>query len=194
MTNKICTSCKTELQSFDGIHVSSQQTDDELFCTQCYNQKIAKYLGLNFDHVSFDPITLNDIQGHPHTFYFRTRLIGDQVALAAYEDLKDDSDGHHFEVLSDAEDDLFNVFKLLFERMKRALSIKYLEQDQYNQYQITNDDTVRGRITSDVDAHDRSPLLIIDGVEVTWEDFGRMMSVYEGFNFKVEIYDKTEER
>jgi hypothetical protein len=44
------------------------------------------------------------------------------------------------------------------------------------------------------DAHDgRVPLLIIDGREITWEEFGRMMMSYEGWQFKLSIADKSEE-
>ena len=53
---------------------------------------------------------------------------------------------------------------------------------------------VRGQITSDPDSVDRMPLLIIDGKPVTWEELGRMVSPYEGFRFKLEIFDRSEER
>ncbi len=58
--------------------------------------------------------------------------------------------------------------------------------------QIANQ-VVRGRIEWD-DAHDgRLPMLIIDGWEVTWEDFGSMLMSFEGFHFQFNIRDKSEE-
>ena len=30
--------------------------------------------------------------------------------------------------------------------------------------------------------------------EIEWYEFGKMLSSYEGFNFKLEIFDKTEEK
>ena len=38
------------------------------------------------------------------------------------------------------------------------------------------------------------PLLIVDGKPVTWEELGRMVSPYTGFCFKLEIFDRSEER
>ena len=39
--------------------------------------------------------------------------------------------------------------------------------------QIANQ-TVRGRIEWDESKHERMPMLVIDGREVSWEEFGRM--------------------
>jgi len=44
------------------------------------------------------------------------------------------------------------------------------------------------------DARDgRVPLLIVDGREITWEEFGRMLMSFEGWQFKLEIRDQSEE-
>jgi len=29
--------------------------------------------------------------------------------------------------------------------------------------------------------------------EIKWDEFGRMLMTYEGFNFKLEIFDKSDE-
>jgi hypothetical protein len=50
-----------------------------------------------------------------------------------------------------------------------------------------------GRIEWDDDHDGRLPMLIIDGREVTWEDFGPMLMSFEGFHFELNIRDKSEE-
>ena len=59
----------------------------------------------------------------------------------------------------------------------------------------TDDDIVRGKIDSDRDGPDyeRRPLLVIDGKEISWGEFGRMLITYEGFSFKLEIFDSSDE-
>ena len=52
---------------------------------------------------------------------------------------------------------------------------------------------VRGRITWDSAEDGHVPLLVIDGREVTWDQFGRMLMTFEGWQFKLEIRDKSEE-
>ena len=55
------------------------------------------------------------------------------------------------------------------------------------------DQTVCGQIDWDA-AHDgRVPLLVIDGEEVSWDEFGRMLMTFEGWQFRMEIADRSEE-
>ena len=70
---------------------------------------------------------------------------------------------------------------------------KHLEESELG-LGIGDDMIVRGRIAWDDDADGQLPLLIIDGKKVTWEEFGRMMMSYEGWQMKMEIYDRSEER
>ena len=53
--------------------------------------------------------------------------------------------------------------------------------------------TVRGRIDWDESAVERVPLLVIDGREISWNDFGRMLAAFEGWQFKLEIIDRSDE-
>jgi hypothetical protein len=80
------------------------------------------------------------------------------------------------------KEDLLVLLGRLIERIRRALSAKHLTDGNLG-LRIANQ-VVRGRIEWD-DAHDgRLPMLIIDGREVTWEDFGRMLMSFEGFHFE----------
>jgi hypothetical protein len=79
----------------------------------------------------------------------------------------------------------------LVERMRRGLSLKHLEQSEQGM-QIAGQ-TVRARIECDEAQDGRLPLLVIDGREVSWEDFGRMLMTFEGWQFRMEIVDPSEE-
>ena len=55
---------------------------------------------------------------------------------------------------------------------------------------------VQGHIEADLtDAEDPFrecvPMLVIGGREVSWEDFGRMLMPFEGFQFKLQIVDRS---
>lgn len=79
----------------------------------------------------------------------------------------------------------------LIERMRRCLSVKHLVQDGSG-LQIA-EQTVRAQISSDLETDERTPLLIIDGREVLWEQFGRMLMTFEGWQFRMEIVDPSDE-
>ena len=81
----------------------------------------------------------------------------------------------------------------LFERIRRELGRKHIEQAPEG-YQITDAGVVRGQITDDRDSFERMPLLIIDGKPITWEALGRMIAPNTGFRFKLEIFDRSEEK
>ena len=78
-------------------------------------------------------------------------------------------------------------------QFRRALSRKHIVAGQHGP-QITNEGLVRGVIQWDDDTGGTLPRLVIDGKSVTWEEFGRMLMTYEGWLFKIEIYDGTDER
>jgi hypothetical protein len=80
----------------------------------------------------------------------------------------------------------------LIAKMRRALSIRHLIDGEHG-LQIADHQVVRGRIEWD-DAHDgRLPLLVIDGREIDWDEFGRLLMTFEGWQFKLTIADKSEE-
>ena len=52
---------------------------------------------------------------------------------------------------------------------------------------------MRGLVEWDDASDGRVPLLLIDGREITWEEFGRMLMSFEGWQFKLEMRDISEE-
>ena len=52
---------------------------------------------------------------------------------------------------------------------------------------------MRGRIDWDDGEDGQVPLVVIDGREIAWDDFGRMLMTFEGWQFKLEIFDRGNE-
>lgn len=112
--------------------------------------------------------------------------------LDAFELLDGYPAGYRFQLIGDPEDDLLVLLGRLIEKMRRGLSIKHLRGGELEVH-IGEDGAMRGRIDSDVDLDGQVPILIIDGRKITWEEFGRKWMTFEGFQFKLEIRDKSEE-
>ncbi len=190
MSNQTCSTCGAHVSPYDGVFVGYKE-GDKFLCSRCYNESIAEELGLDYEHVAFDPMTLQDLDGVSHTFQFRPHIFGDRLSLEARE--VGPEQGYEFSVIADAEQDLFVTFQELFERIRRELGRRHIEPDG-DGYRITQDDVVRGQISEDLDSVERMPLLIIDGKPVTWEALGRMVAPNVGFRFKLEIFDSSEEK
>jgi hypothetical protein len=137
------------------------------------------------------PVNIADCGGENHEFHFRVRLLGTEVALDAFELLNGEPSGYQFQMIGDAGGDLLALLGRLIERIRRVLSTKYLKNKALGQ-QIANH-VVRGRIEWDRTNDGHVPLMIVDGREVSWDDFGRMLMSFEGFQFELNIRDKSEE-
>jgi len=188
-----CASCGQITPSYEIVNYGSMEHGYREICLQCLNTEMAKAAGLEgFEHVKFEPVGLTDCTGEVHEFHFRTNLFGTGVALDAFE-LRDGlPSGYQFQIIGNPEDDLLVLLGQLIQKMRRGLSTKHLTDGQYG-LQIADDRVVRGKIEWDV-AHDgRVPLLVIDGREITWDELGRMLMSFEGWQFKLTLGDKSEE-
>ena len=191
-----CKFCGEFVPRYKTIYV---QVDGEYQCSclKCYNNRMAEYSENDFEHVELDSIILKDFENADHKFHFTVRHLGDRVAIEAFEIKDGQRGGYEFSYIGDIDEEIFNLFAKLVERMMRGLHKKHIEwSDTTNSWQINEDDVVRARISSDLESDDdygHLPLIVIDGKEIKWEDFGRMLMTYEGFNFKLEIFDRSNE-
>jgi len=155
---------------------------------------MAEYSSIRFEHPNYQPMTLPDIDGKEHQFHFNTQLLGDRIAISALEIKDGEHHGYKFEVIGyNPEEDTLELYQLLVDKMRRGLMQRHLKVNKYG-LGIAEPDIVRARIGYDLENPDGGPLLVIDGKEISWNEFGRMLMTFEGFQFRMEIYDITEER
>jgi len=161
------------------------------YADSAFNAEAARLGGLDFAHLNFEPVCLVDCSGQAHEFHFRTHLFGPGVALDAIEIRDGSPAGYQFQIIGDPEEDLLALLGRLIEKMRRALSVKHIQDREYG-LQVA-DKVVRARIEWDEAEDGRVPLIVVDGREITWDQFGRMLMSFEGWQFKLEIRDKSEE-
>jgi hypothetical protein len=188
-----CVGCDQSVASYDIVNVGSVEKGYRALCGRCFNTEMAKLDGLDrFEHIIFEPVWLTDCSGEIHKFHFRTHLFGGGVALDAFEIRDGHPAGYQFQIIGNPREDLLKLLGQLIEKIKRGLAIKHVSNDGYG-LRIADHRVVQGKIGCD-DSQDGSiPLLNVDGREITWEEFGRMLMSFEGWQFKLEIRDKSEE-
>ena len=194
--NLPCDRCGTLVPQHDLTHFTTE-TGASVLCTLCFNADVAQRSGIDdFDNHPLDPVLITSADGVIHEFHLRTRLLGAIVTLEAYE-LKDHApSGYQFQLVGEPDEDRFVQLGRLVERIRRTLATTYLE-DGRDGLQI-KDMEVKGTIEADLsDEADvmgsSAPMLVIDGRDVSWEEFGRMLMTFEGFQFKLEIVDKSDD-
>ena len=52
---------------------------------------------------------------------------------------------------------------------------------------------MRGRIEWDDEEDGRVPLMVVDGREISWEEFGQMLMSFEGWQFKFEVFERSDD-
>jgi len=185
-----CQVCGEMVPNYDIIHLGSGGKYRR-HCTRCYNRVISEMYELDFEHPDFQPIILRDVDGIPHEFHFRTRVIGTGISIEALEIRDGGPAGYEFQMIGDLDADPLELFGQLFERIRTALSRKHIQAGEYG-LQICDEGIVRARIDEDDEnEYERMPRLVIDGKSVSWEEFGRMLMTYTGWNFKMEIFDRS---
>lgn len=188
-----CATCGVEPRPFDSVHYGSSGETSRLLCGRCFNLEVARMGGLDdFEHIDFEPVTMRDARGREHVFQFRTHLFGDGVAIDAIELNEDESEGYRFKVIGDEEGDLLELLARLVTKMRRGLETSDLEEDAHGLH-IGDRRIVRARIESDPEGETDMPVVVIDGRNISWEEFGRMVATYMGFQFKLEIRDLSDE-
>lgn len=188
-----CDGCGQTTPSFDIVNYGSIEHGYRHLCGQCFNTEVANEAGLTgFEHAKFEPVGLADCAGEVHEFHFRTHLFVSGVALDAFELRGGTPAGYHFQVIGEPEEDPMALLARLIAKIRRALATRHLVKGEWG-WGIADNGVVRGMVESDCDPDRRMPLLIIDGREITWDDFGRMLMTYEGSQFKLNLADKSEE-
>jgi hypothetical protein len=191
--NTRCDSCARSTPGYDIISYGSIEDGYRDLCSLCFNKEVAEEAGLTgFENARFEPVRLSDAAGDVHEFHFCIRLFGPGVALDAFELQDGHPAGYRFQIIGDPEADLLALLGRLIEKMRRSLATKHLTKSEYG-LQISEERVVRGRIESDGVHHGTVPLLVIDGRKIDWDDFGRILMTFEGFQFKLIIADKSEE-
>jgi hypothetical protein len=186
-----CQNCRREVPAFDIVHFGNMETGYRDLCSRCFNDQIAGGEALAPPLEAFQPIELTDARGLRHVFHLRLLDLGDRVTLDAFEMRDDERDGYQFQALGEAGVDPFELLARLLKRIRRALAQKHLVE-RGQRWEI-DDRLVRGRITSDLDCPTSTPVVVIDGREISWNDFGEMLLAFEGWQFKLTIHDPSDD-
>ena len=188
-----CDACRQPTPGHDVVNYGSMDGRYRPLCSRCFNEAAASRLGLQgFEHVVFEPVRMVDARGAKHEFQFRTRLFGPGVAIDAFELRRGGPAGYRFQVIGEPQDDPLELLGRLISKMRRALALTHLDDTDLGP-QVNDRLILRGTIDSDLDEDHRVPMVVIDGREISWEELGRMVAAFEGWQFKLEFRDQSEE-
>lgn len=193
MDTSTCASCKASTTPHDVVAYGSLEKGYRTLCGRCFNTLLATELGLHdFEHLAFEPVCMVDARGVQHEFRFRTLLLVDGVCIDAFEIRDGEPFGYSFQVIGPTEGDHLELLAKLIVKMRRALALTHLEESDHGPH-VNDGRVLRGTITHLAGDPIASPAVVVDGREFSWDELGRMVSSFEGWQFKLEFVDRSRE-
>jgi hypothetical protein len=102
--------------------------------------------------------------------------------------------GYKFAVHGELNTNQLELLNELIEKTRKGLGEQHVKSGVFPNGQAYNtiiNDQIAGLIEHD-ETSEETPLIIIDGKPFTWEEVGKMLSAYEGFQIKLRMFDITD--
>ncbi|GKV65901.1 MULTISPECIES: hypothetical protein [unclassified Sporosarcina] len=178
-----CTIC-----GIGSVHV---QYDRQPLCKDCYNAIMSEKLGVDLPELP-ETFSAADANGIQRIFEVERLIMGTAILLTARERW---DHGYEFAVDGELDADQHTLFDQLQEKTKRGMSKTYLETGKYSNgqtYTAVKEHHLIGVLSYD-ETDSETPLVIIDGKPYNWEEVGRLLQAFEGFQVKIEMKELAEE-
>ncbi|WLR55379.1 hypothetical protein LC048_24470 [Mesobacillus subterraneus] len=163
----------------------------ERLCNRCFNDMVSEEIGVMLETMP-EEIVVNDFSGTRRDFTVQQRLYPNGIFLEAVEDLEY---GYQYSVHGELDCNQTELFHKLVNKVKLNVSKRYTKAGEFRngqKYLSIIDDEVGGRIDYD-DSNPSVPMVVVDGRPYTWEQLGEMIMRFEGFQFKMNFFDQTDE-
>jgi hypothetical protein len=172
--------------------ISLQMEEDSMYlCSNCYNDIMSEELEVELQQLA-ETFSLKDDQGISRTFYVDRRIHPNGIYLEAMENIEF---GYKFAVHGELNADQGELLNNLIDKVRKGIGKQQVARKAFpsgQEYHSIINDQVSGLIEYD-ETSDGTPLIIIDGKPFTWEEIGKMLMTYEGFQIKFQMYDITDD-
>lgn len=183
----LCEHCETTEAK---VRLTMETTTLHL-CSNCYNELMAEELEVELEQL-IESFSLKDYQGISRNFNVERRINPMGLYLEATENTQF---GYKFAVLDELYCNQQELLFKLIEKTRKGIGEHHVEAKVFPNGQPYNsvlNDQIIGLIEYD-ETSDGTPLVMIDGQPFTWEEVGKMIMSYEGFQIKIQIYDITDD-
>jgi hypothetical protein len=148
-------------------------------CFNCHNKQMAEHTGSVMPNDIPERLTFNDRSRKPCEFDIEFIIFATGKSLTATEIGKTKRKA---EVWGNLDDDFSEMLDTLKKRIKKALFVKYMDPDR-----TIKDNKLVGYIEYNSERDDCD--IVVDGEPYTWEELGRNVCTFEGWNIKIEFGD-----
>ncbi|WP_227938669.1 DUF7713 domain-containing protein [Alkalihalobacillus deserti] len=183
MTCEICERQKAKI-------IISQDEEQKQLCLGCYNRQLSAELNVELQSQP-EAFSTTDYAGVRREFIITQRLNPVGILIEAEEKKEY---GYKFAVHGELDCDQVELFQRLQEKVKQGITTSYVTTRKFpsgQQVETIKNDKIVGRLDYD-ELNEDTPMVVIDGKPYTWEQLGKMVQAFEGFQIKVKMVDMTD--
>lgn len=159
----------------------------ELLCDRCAGRKTAEITGLPELPDPPPDESRTGPDGRAHRFRYRLWRAPTGIVAEAEEADRAPGDGYHFKVMGPHDAIVDRLLEALRVHMLRGLGRLHLEPHPRSEGWLVAGDTVTGRLEWSEAGLPYD--VVVDGRRLSWEEFGRAMEPFEGWEFTLRIED-----
>lgn len=165
---------------------ASVRIESQVLCDRCADHAIAAATGWPELPAPPPPEVIAGPDGERHVFRYRLfRWPGRVVAIA--QEVGRGDGGHRLEVGADHLEDASSLADRIRAAARSAAGRIQLVRDETDRWQLEGDE-VLGRLESPDNVYE-APQVVIDGVALSWDQFGDLVSPYAGWTFQLRLGD-----
>jgi len=189
-----CEKCGYTILDYEKTFYLHGKKTEEILCSECFSRQMAESANVQLEEkIKPHTIEISGTGGKKHLFYIHRIVFPMGIFLEATEIREGEAEGYKTAVKGDLDCDQTMLFEKLKNRIKKLVSQKYIEETEWGNRNSIKNSEVAGRIEWDEQYEGRLPLVIIDGKKYTWEELGEMLMSFEGWDFKLKIFENWEE-
>lgn len=184
---KVCNICR---QQEAKVTLVFDDDDRKYLCNDCYNNVLSEQLGVALES-SVESMKVKDGKGIFRTFQIEQRLDPIGIIITAMEQ---EDHGYVFAVHGELDCDQKALMEKLESKIKQGVAASYMKTETYpngQTYHSLNHHQLLGRVKHSDDHH--FPVIVIDGKPYTWEELGKLLKTYEGFQLEWKMHEITDD-
>lgn len=196
MAEERCVRCNKSVSTSLGIFLSAHDTTElggcGFHCGRCAAEAVAEVTGKKFHYVDIEPITLVNAAGRRCLFHFQYLTNGPTPSLQAVEFQDGVAHGYEAAVLAEPGESSVSLIGRLLDKLHRLLARSdVVEAPELTLGLSMTSSEIRGLIAYDEESD--GSFAVVDGRRLDWETLGQLLLSHEGFHFRLELRDPTDE-
>jgi hypothetical protein len=162
-------------------------------CDRCADRGVAQLTGWPELGEPPPPIRVLDPDGVAHELRYRVWRAPTGICVDLEEVGVVPGEGFWFSVLGDHEADVADLVAQVRHTATREVARRYRQRSEGDGSWQVADTDIAGRFVGNDDGYGEPHRVVVDGRTLSWDELGRAFTPFEGWQFRVEIGDRSDD-